>query len=1209
MSASGDAQDAAVIHISENHGFGELSPDIIYDLLDPKSPEKYAEIGGKDAFLKALNVDPAVGLVSKTHTASHVSDNDPESAEQRRIRKRASRASSILSLNIGASEEDRSYIPPHDEANRVRVFGNNSLPEPVSKTLLQFMWGAIQDKTLIVLCIAAAVEIAIGIYKIVDKNESLAIIDGGAIIVAVLIVVMVSSINDFRKQAQFRKLNDFSKSLRGVKVLRDGRTIDIPTQHLLVGDIVMLETGDVLPADGVLIQGFNVATDESSLTGEPISINKDIVKEPFLLSGTKVVNGMGRMLAIATGVNSLNGRSMLALDVEPDETPLQSKLGKLADDIAKFGVAAASLMVIALLIAYFAVGGHKSTPDRQVFGDDVANSIVAIFVTAITLVVVAVPEGLPLAVTLSLAHATLRMLADMNLVRHLSACETMGNATTICSDKTGTLTLNRMTVVRGVIADTEFEHKDLPDNFKAMYRFAEDQHKQALLALIGLSINVNSTASETINREGNIEFNGSKTEIALLNWSLGLGFPYGPDRERVEMVDIRPFSSDKKRMSAIVKGDYDPNFEDRLGTPAVYKNVPTPDGKRCWLFVKGASEMVLKLSKWYVAADGSIKPIDDVVRARYEDAISRFANQALRTISGAFKPVAGALPEGAEAGSDEHDLIMCALFGIQDPVRPEVPGAVQSAQEAGITVRMVTGDNLATAKAIATECRILTSQGIVMEGPAFRKLSEEEMDNILPRLQVLARSSPLDKQILVRALKRLGETVAVTGDGTNDAPALKGSDVGFSMGITGTEVAKEASDIVILDDNFASIIKAVLWGRSVFDSVRKFLQFQLTVNVSAVVITIVTAIYSTVHVKEPASALTAVQLLWVNLIMDTLAALALATDPPNPSLLKRKPSRRDESIVSPPMAKMILGQAIYQIIACLIVYWLADNWYHIPAEDRDKETGVNPLISGLVFNTFVICQIFNEVNARSITRDMNILRGIWQNRIFQAILVITIVLQVIIVEFGGKVFKVPSGGLTAAQWGICIAFGAGTIPVGVLMRLLPDYNFFYKVHGQEAVELGHVLVAEQRQQPSAEPGLQEKPSRPSLLSAVQKAMHHHNIGQDARSTSGLLAPKDQWGAAIRRTQMQLRVLKAFQLPPGASAPSPHRHSIGLRPEMRRTATNRSGEELWQRARVVVAGVGVVNAFRGGRRRNEGVVGLQMTDPGQYREQRQSRDHR
>ncbi|KAJ3148000.1 hypothetical protein HDU89_005074 [Geranomyces variabilis] len=1176
-----------------------ITADQMYDLIDPKNPEEYANLGGLDGLLEKLHVDKNTGLKSSggggvSQPSSSSSPPPPKDEEGA----------------VPHAQPAKEARDPDDGQERRDAFGANELPEPVSKTLVAFMIDALKDKTLIVLCIAAVVEIAIGIYEAVGKGDSLGIIDGFAIVVAVLIVVLVASVNDFRKQAQFRKLNDFSKSLSGVKVLRNSETVTIPTKSLLVGDICIVETGDVLPADGLLVQGFSVETDESSLTGEPVNIRKDLKDDPFMLSGTKVVNGTGKMLVIGCGMNSMNGRTMLALEVEPEETPLQAKLSALADQIAKFGVAAASLMVIVLLIAYFAITKGKNG------GDQTAHAVINIFITAITLVVVAVPEGLPLAVTLALAHATGKMLADNNLVRHLSACETMGNATTICSDKTGTLTVNKMTVTAGQLAGIEFAREDLPDALKKRFEGAE---RLALLQLMCLGVNINSTASRSKNREGEMAFNGSKTEIALLNMTHGLGYPYAPDRENTHVVDVAPFSSERKRMSTVIEIDHNQALESQLQIT----NAPAANnGKRFLIHVKGASEIILRSCDSYIAEDGTIKPLSDDVRKKFEALIESYAEQALRTIGAAFKPISHsgvASTEKHEEGvqrDDEHGLTFFAVFGIQDPVREEVPGAVKQCQDAGIRIRMVTGDNLVTAKAIATECNIYTEGGVAMEGPAFRKLTQDEMDEVLPKLQVLARSSPLDKQILVRNLKRLGETVAVTGDGTNDAPALKGSDVGFSMGITGTEVAKEASDIVILDDNFASIVKAVLWGRSVFDSVRKFLEFQLTVNVSAVIITIVTSVHTTIASPRntPSSALTAVQLLWVNLIMDTLAALALATDPPTPELLQRKPSRRSERLVNFHMARQIIGQAIYQIVLCLVVYFYAETWFpnsYVASPDPNaavpdyinKETGQPFLTSTLVFNTFVFCQVFNEINARSISKDLNIFKGILKNRIFQTIIVATVVLQAIIVQFGGPVFK-TEGGLTGLQWVVCLVIGLGSLPVGVAIRLLPDWRKTRDedddprtANLRDDIELEEKSHGEMPQKSTA----QLVPGGRGGDGEVQKP----DGASDKSETS------DRWTSAIRATQMQIRVVNAFQLPQGARAvyPQDGTGSGGagsttpqLRRPVHRSDTARSAE-LWSRARAVPRSISVVNAFRGGRRRNDGVMGLQMMDADRAREQR------
>ena len=416
----------------------------------------------------------------------------------------------------------------------------------------------------------------------------------------------------------------------------------------------------------------------------------------------------------------------------------------------------------------------------------------------------------------------------------------MGNATTICSDKTGTLTLNRMTVVEGTVAETSFNKEDLPEKFKTAFLgdASIHDHKQKILTALAEGLNINSSADEVKNAKDEIEFVGSKTEVATLNFTRNLGFNYKVDRERLQVVGVIPFSSERKKMATTIKALKDDDFESRLGL----RDAPATGADRYWLYVKGASEIVLGSSVSFVDAQGRIQPLTQQYRETFLKTIDVYARGGFRTLCIAFKPVD--VPPPADApkcddavSEDSHNLILLAVLAIQDPVRPEVPVAVDECMRAGITVRMVTGDNLATATTIAKECKIVTSdQDVVMEGPVFRTLSPNQLDEIIPKLRVLARSSPLDKQVLVKALKRLGATVAVTGDGTNDAPALKAADVGFGMGVGGTEVAKEASDIVILDDNFASIVKAVVWGRSVYDSVRKFLQFQLTVNVVCVAV-------------------------------------------------------------------------------------------------------------------------------------------------------------------------------------------------------------------------------------------------------------------------------------------------------------------------------------------------------------------------------------
>lgn len=544
------------------------------------------------------------------------------------------------------------------------------------------------------------------------------------------------------------------------------------------------------------------------------------------------------------------------------------------------------------------------------------------------------------------------MLKDNNLVRVLSACETMGNATTICSDKTGTLTQNKMTVVTGIIglsvpfvkdAETHSLSAKVVSKKPVLLKEINSEVPQDISQLLNESIAINSTAFEGEIENGKKTFVGSKTETALLGFLLELN----PDndikslRESAQIVQLFPFNSERKSMGVVIKID---------------------DSK--WrFFVKGASEVILKKSNKIInivksddnTTTSSVIDLTEDNSDKVQKVIEDYATQTLRTIGIAYRDFEKFQFEEITKSSDEINygdlfdkLTLLSIVGIEDPLREGVREAVANCVKAGVKVRMVTGDNILTAKSIATQCGIFTG-GEVMEGPEFRNLSPEQMDRILPKLQVLARSSPDDKRILVGHLRRLNDVVAVTGDGTNDGPALKLSDVGFSMGIAGTEVAKEASSIILMDDNFSSIVKAIMWGRNVNDAVKKFLQFQLTVNVTAVLLTFISAVSS----NEQKSVLTAVQLLWVNLIMDTLAALALATDPPTIELLDRKPESKNAPLISLDMWKMIIGQSIFQLVITLVLFYAGSSILGLDKESIELQT--------VIFNTFVFLQIFNEI--------------------------------------------------------------------------------------------------------------------------------------------------------------------------------------------------------------------------------------------------------
>ncbi len=632
----------------------------------------------------------------------------------------------------------------------------------------------------------------------------------------------------------------------------------ISVHDVLVGDVLHIEAGDVVPADGVFIGGHNLKCDESSATGESDQLKKtggnevmrsldagelDVKKtDPFIISGSKVLEGVGTYMVTSVGVNSSYGKILMAMRQDMEPTPLQVKLNGLATAIAKLGTSAAGLLFFVLLFRFCAgLSSNRASAAEK------GSQFMDILIVAITVIVVAVPEGLPLAVTLALAFATTRLVKQKNLVRVLKSCETMGNATTVCSDKTGTLTQNKMTVVTGTFGDLSFDDKNQNGGETRSSAFGQRIDAETKRLFVE-SIAINSTAFEG-EENGAATFIGSKTETALLQFAkvLGMG-PLAEERQNAQLVQLMPFDSGRKCMGSVQR---------------------LPNGTHRFL-VKGASEILLGCCSSMFSTTGTL-PIDQPRRKEIESVIDWYAKQSLRTIALVYRDFPAWPPSGAEDLDDPStanldllikDMTFLGVVGIQDPVRPGVPEAVAKCKHAGVTVRMVTGDNVVTARAIATDCGIYTD-GLVMEGPFFRNLSDSEMKAMLPNLQVLARSSPEDKRILVTKLREMGEIVAVTGDGTNDGPALKAADIGFSMGIAGTEVAKEASAIVLMDDNFASILTALMWGRAVNDAVRKFLQFQITVNITAVLLTFVSAVAN----PDMKPVLTAVQLLWINLIM------------------------------------------------------------------------------------------------------------------------------------------------------------------------------------------------------------------------------------------------------------------------------------------------------------------------------------------------------
>ncbi|MCJ1420899.1 hypothetical protein MMC32_007258 [Xylographa parallela] len=1135
-----------------------FSPGQLSKLFNPKSMSAFHALGGLRGLEKGLRTDRLGGLsVDEKRLDGAVSFEDATviSPEELERKDQDDRTISRTATNATTSKlSNDSFL------DRKRIFSDNHLPEKKAKSIFELAWLAYNDKVLILLTVAAVISLALGIYQSVtatDGEARVQWVEGVAIVVAIVIVVVVGAANDWQKERQFVKLNR-KKDDRLVKVIRSGKSREISVHDILVGDVVHIEPGDMIPVDGIFISGYNVHCDESSATGESDLLKKSAGAEvyrvieargnlakldPFIISGSKVTEGIGTFLVTAVGVNSCYGKTMMSLREDAQTTPLQSKLNVLAEYIAKLGLGAGLLLFVVTFIEFcIRLNSIEGGPSQK--GQQFLN----VFIVAVTIVVVAVPEGLPLAVTLALAFATTRMLKDNNLVRLLRACETMGNATTICSDKTGTLTQNKMSIVAGTFGTmSTFADKKINDGTSPTSPTDGNEQRPSsaggaltsanfvstlnndVKELLKESIVANTTAFED-EKNGGEDFIGSKTETALLSFArhhLAMG-SLGEERSSINIVQLVPFDSGRKCMATIVK---------------------TGTGKYR-LYVKGASEIML--AKCQKIIRNPTKGLDDaLLTTENTDAltsvINSYASHSLRTIGLLYKDFDRWPPKGCPTEPDDpkmavfdnvfRDMVFFGIVGLQDPLRDGVAEAVRECQNAGVFVRMVTGDNILTAKAIAEECGIYTPGGIVMEGPQFRKMSKSQMNQTIPRLQVLARSSPDDKRLLVKRLKELGETVAVTGDGTNDAPALKTADVGFSMGIAGTEVAKEASAIILMDDNFASIVKAIMWGRAVNDSVKKFLQFQVTVNITAVVLTFITAVGS----SSETSVLTAVQLLWVNLIMDTFAALALATDAPTPSILNRKPEPRTAPLITLTMWKMIVGQSIYQLVVTVVLYFAGSSilTYLGPGE-----------LQTLIFNTFVWMQIFNQYNCRRIDNKFNIFEGMLRNWFFVGIQVVIVGGQLLIIFVGGAAFAIHP--LGANSWAISIVLGILSVPVAVLIRLVPD-DFVRKLipNFLRRRQTPEVFVSDEERHYQWNPALEEIKEELAFLKMLRGgriAVLKYKLSHP----SEIFVPRSRSGSRSRTSSLPQTPTGQQSNEFGGGSPAPPT------PESRRSMTRRRG---------------------------------------------------
>jgi len=981
---------------------------------------------------------------------------------------------------------------------RVKVYGSGVISEAPPQSFLKLLWNALKDFTLRLLLVSAIISIVANQIVETEKRD-IAWIEGFSILLAVMVCSFVGAFNDYQKEKQFARLKKVAGKRRNVNVWRDGKLMSIHESQLVTGDLIKITEGMDIPADLLLIEAHNLSADESALTGEPDAVKKRVYVEciakrdeiilrgeknsagaydvysPILMSGTSVLNGEGKAIVLTVGESSILGRIRMNLSQEVEKTPLQYKIDQVVKDISKFGLTSGILIFIILMIRFLIERGATQTwgEGKQYI------SIIDYLIIAITVIVVAIPEGLPLSVTLSLAFSMKKMMKDNNLVRKLQATETMGGADNVCSDKTGTLTQNEMVLTDfwndSLIEIKVYEKGSLKDLFNERY---SELLKQALAC--------NSSATLQ-------PLHGSKTEIAFLKFLENYEVDFNALREKYfnpSYLKI-PFSSQRKRMSTVVD-HVDPQIEKKM------------------IHIKGASEIILEsCSHYYSLKDDEVVPMTEELKEKIEEEITNMANKALRTICIAFKELNG--DEDCESKDNKEiyeieksNFILLGVLGVRDILRKEVKSAIARCKTAGIKVRMVTGDNKLTARAIATECGIIDpadENSLVLTGPEFVNLTggvvckkcktkecdcprdrvtakktgkpmridtianQEAFDKIYKHLDVLARSRPEDKYALVTGLMERNCVVAVTGDGTNDAPALKKADVGFAMN-SGTDVAKEAADIILLDDNFASIVKAAMWGRNIYDNIRKFIQFQFTVNIVA---TFTTLISSAVLQEE---LLSAVNLLWVNLVMDLFIAFAYGTEPPGDELLERKPHNKKERIISRTMLKHIIGQALFQFTLLMILAFTGDKWIpeyldhetipnypseykYYSADGKHMRSGRPHFTHGIeedylrfydilgpsrhytfIFNTFVFMQIFNFINCRKIHDEKKFYQGMLKNKFFIPMFILLTALQVIIGTYGGEVFSVSPHGLDARHWLMIVGLSSFSLLLNFILKCI-----------------------------------------------------------------------------------------------------------------------------------------------------------------------------
>ena len=889
---------------------------------------------------------------------------------------------------MAAIKDDYYHVGLTDEQVRKsrEEHGVNLLTPPKRPSLWKLYLEKFEDPVVRVLLVAALFSLIISIVE----NEYAETI---GIIVAILLATGIGFFFEYDAGKKFDLLNAVNEETL-VKVIRNGHVQEIPRKDVVVGDIVVLETGEEVPADGELLEAISLQVNESNLTGEPV-VTKTTVEADFdeeatyasnrILRGTTVVDGHGTMRVEAVGDATEIGKvARQSTEQNTEPTPLNIQLTKLANLIGKIGFSVAGLAFLIFFVKDVVLVYDFSS--FHTFRDwlPALQATLQYFMMAVTLIVVAVPEGLPMSVTLSLALNMRRMLSTNNLVRKMHACETMGAITVICTDKTGTLTQNLMQV-----------HEPNFYGIKNGSNLSDDD----ISALIAEGISANSTAfleeTETGEKPKGV---GNPTEVALLLWLNSQGRNYLKLRENARVLDQLTFSTERKFMATLVE------------SPLIGKKI---------LYIKGAPEIVLGKCK-EVVLDG--RRVDAVeYRSTVEAQLLNYQNMAMRTLGFAFKIVEENEPNDCVELVSANDLNFLGVVAISDPIRPDVPAAVAKCQSAGIGIKIVTGDTPGTATEIARQIGLWKPETDTdrnrITGVAFAELSDEEALDRVMDLKIMSRARPTDKQRLVQLLQQKGAVVAVTGDGTNDAPALNHAQVGLSMG-TGTSVAKEASDITLLDDSFNSIGTAVMWGRSLYKNIQRFIVFQLTINFVALLIVLLGSVIGT---ELP---LTVTQMLWVNLIMDTFAALALASIPPSETVMLEKPRRSTDFIISKAMRSNILGVgSIFLIVLLGMIYYF---------DHSAKGMDVHNLT--IFFTFFVMLQFWNLFNARVFGTTDSAFKGLSKSYGMELIVLAILVGQFLIVQFGGAVFRTEP--LDWQTWLLIIGVSSMVLWVGELVRLV-----------------------------------------------------------------------------------------------------------------------------------------------------------------------------